>query len=167
MVIIITVTPEESAHTVLRIEFVLNERQFMKFSPTKTLILVILALAMAIVPCAGGQKPEPGAAVPKYVPATETTFKGTVLEVVDRQCPVSGGLGSHLIVKLADGKTIEVHLATTKYVKRFDLVFNKGDRVEVVGAEVQFEGKETIFAREVTRGTETFVFRDKHGAPTW
>jgi len=26
----------------------------------------------------------------------------------DRECPVSGGMGSHLILKLLDGKTIEV-----------------------------------------------------------
>jgi len=29
--------------------------------------------------------------------------------------------------------------------------------------KVQFEGVETIFAREVTRGSETFIFRDKDG----
>jgi hypothetical protein len=35
------------------------------------------------------------------------------------------------------------------------------------GTKVQFEGVETIFAREVTRGSETFVFRDKDGMPIW
>jgi hypothetical protein len=63
--------------------------------------------------------------------------------------------------------TIEVHLASTKFVKAYDLVFNKGDEVTVVGTKVQFEGVETIFAREVTRGSETFVFRDKDGTPIW
>lgn len=139
----------------------------MKSSFTIAFILVALALSMAIVPAAAGQKQEPGVSVPKYDPAHEATFEGTIVEVVDRQCPVSGGLGSHLILKLADARTIEVHLATTKFVKRFDLVFNKGDKVGVVGMEVQFEGKQTIFAREVTRGSETFVFRDKRGSPIW
>ena len=116
--------------------------------------------------CSGAEA-EAGVAVPKYDRAAEATFKGTVEEVRDRQCPVSGGMGSHLILKLSTGNTIEVHLATTKFVKTYDLVFNKGDVVTVVGMKVQFEGVETIFAREVTRGSETFLFRDKDGTPIW
>jgi len=137
----------------------------MKTWPAVLLVVVAFAL-MAAVPASAAQKPE-SVTVPKYNPAAEATFKGTVEDTIDRQCPMSGGLGAHLILKMADGNTIEVHLATTKFVKSFDLVFNKGDKVEVTGTKIQFEGKETIFAREVTRGAETFVFRDKSGAPVW
>jgi hypothetical protein len=139
----------------------------MKISRIIILILTVVALVLTITPVAAGQKSEPGVAVPKYDPAAEATFKGTVEEVRDRQCPMSDGLGSHLILKLSVNKTIEVHLATTKFVKTYGLVFNKGDVVTVVGTKVQFEGVETIFAREVTRGSETFVFRDKDGTPIW
>jgi hypothetical protein len=139
----------------------------MKISRIIILILTVVALVLTITPVAAGQKSEPGVAVPKYDPAAEATFKGTVEEVRDRQCPMSGGMGSHLILKLSVNKTIEVHLATTKFVKTYGLVFNKGDVVTVVGTKVQFEGVETIFAREVTRGSETFVFRDKDGTPIW
>ena len=58
-------------------------------------------------------------------------------------------------------------LAATRFVKSYGLVLNKGDQVEVVGTKVQFEGQDTIFAREVTRGTETFAFRDKTGTPIY
>jgi len=139
----------------------------MKTSHIIILILAVVALALVITPAAAGQKSGPGVAVPKYDPAAEATFKGTVEEVRDRQCPVSGGMGSHLILRLSESQTIEVHLATTKFVKAYDLVFSKGDVVTVVGTKVQFEGVETIFAREVTRGSETFVFRDKDGKPVW
>jgi hypothetical protein len=139
----------------------------MKTSRIIILVLTVVALVLTIVPAVAGQKSEPGVAVPKYDPAAEATFKGTVEEVRDRQCPVSGGMGSHLILRLSAGKTIEVHLATTKFVKTYDLVFNKGDVVTVVGSKVEFEGVETIFAREITRGSETFVFRDKDGKPIW
>lgn len=47
------------------------------------------------------------------------------------------------------------------------MLFKKGDAVEVTGVKVQFEGVETIFAREVTRDGATFVFRDKAGSPVW
>jgi DNA/RNA endonuclease YhcR with UshA esterase domain len=136
----------------------------MRFRFAIPLILMTIA-SMAAIPAVAGQKPDSG--VPKYDTAAEATFKGTVVDVIDRQCPMSGGLGSHLMLKQADGSTIEVHLATTKFVKSFDLVFNKGDKIEVVGVKVNFEGKETIFAREVDRGSETFVFRDKNGVPIW
>jgi hypothetical protein len=139
----------------------------MKTSRIIILILTVLALVLIITPAAAGQKSGPSVAVPKYDPAAEATFKGTVEEVRDRQCPVSGGMGSHLILRLSPSQTIEVHLASTKFVKAYDLVFNKGDVVTVVGTKVQFEGVETIFAREVTRGDETFVFRDKDGKPVW
>jgi hypothetical protein len=139
----------------------------MKTSRIINLILAVVALILIVTPAAAAQKSGSSAAVPKYDRAAEATFKGTVEEVKDRQCPVSGGMGSHIILRLSPSETIEVHLATTKFVKTYDLVFNKGDVVSLVGTKVQFEGVETIFAREVTRGSETFVFRDKDGTPIW
>ena len=76
-------------------------------------------------------------------------------------------MGAHVVLKMADGKAIEVHLATTKFVKSYELAFSKGDQLEVTGTKVKFEGVDTIFAREVKRGGDTFVFRDKDGKPIW
>jgi DNA/RNA endonuclease YhcR with UshA esterase domain len=106
-------------------------------------------------------------AVPKYDSSAEAVFKGTVDEVRDRECPVSRGMGAHIILKTGDGKTIEVHLATTKFVKSYELAFNKGDALEITGVKVKFENVDTIFAREIKRGNDTFVFRDKEGRPIW
>ena len=130
-----------------------------------TLILVTVFLTAA-VSRAAAQKTG-SATVPSYDPASEATFKGIVTDVFERQCPMSGGVGSHLNLKLEDSKTIEVHLAATRFLKSFDVAFSKGDKVEVVGVKVQFEGKETIFARGVTPGSETFTFRSKDGRPIW
>ena len=55
----------------------------------------------------------------------------------------------------------------TKFVKSYELAFSKGDQLEVTGTKVKFEGVDTIFAREVKRGGDTFVFRDKDGKPIW
>ena len=127
---------------------------------------LILGLAAAMTPAWAAQA-APGAAVPKYNPATQAVFKGSVQEVKDRQCPVSGGMGAHLILKLEDGNTIEVHLAPTKFLKVYELVFAVGDQLEVTGSKVNFEGVDTIFAREIKRGNDTFAFRDKDGKPVW
>jgi hypothetical protein len=128
-------------------------------------VLLTLALLVIVTPAFAAEKGAQ-AGVPKYNPATEVTLKGTVDDVRDRQCPVSGGMGAHIILKTGD-KTIEVHLATTKFMKNYELVFAKGDQVEVTGSKVVFEGVETIFAREVKRGNDTFAFRDKDGNPVW
>jgi len=103
--------------------------------------------------------------VPKYDVATEATFKGVIDDVHDRQCPISGGMGAHFNLKLADGKIVEVHLATTKFVKNYEVAFNKGDAVEVIGSKVEFEGGDAILAREVKRGNDDFLFRDPQGKP--
>jgi len=133
---------------------------------TWRIIPIIFALIVATVPAFAEQKPANGS-VPKYDKTAEAVFKGTVDDVKDRQCPVSGGMGSHLMLKLTDGSTIEVHLALSKFVTQYDLVFHKGDVLEVTGVKVKFEGVDTIFARKVKRGEDEFLFRDNEGKPLW
>lgn len=123
---------------------------------------VIAALAATL---AFGQKPANNNA-PKYNVATEVTLKGVVQDVQEFQCPVSGGLGAHLLVKAQD-KTILVHLARSKFLKEYEFSFAKGDEVEVLGSKVKMGEEEVILAREITRGQNTFKFRDKKGNPLW
>jgi len=127
-------------------------------------VILVLALGVATVPLLA-QKPN--AVVPKYDVSTEKKFTGVVQEVTDHNCPISGGMGAHLLVKLSNGNLIEVHLATTKFVKNYELVFNKGDEVEITGSKVTFEGADAILAREVKRGNDVFLFRDPQGKPIW
>lgn len=137
---------------------------------TVVILIVFLVFIVAVTtgPGFAVQKPLSSADVPKYDLATEAIYKGSVEEVKDYVCPVSGGMGSHLILKLAEGKTIEVHLATTQFLKAYELlIFRSGDQVEVTGSKVKFQGINTIFAREIKRGNETVVLRDKEGKPAW
>jgi DNA/RNA endonuclease YhcR with UshA esterase domain len=109
----------------------------------------------------------PQAAAPKYDSSKESTFKGTITEVKDRECPVSHGMGSHFMLKLADGKTYEVHVAKTSFVKDLELVFKVGDEVEVTGVKLTFQDADAILAREIKLGNDLFTFRDKSGKPVW
>jgi hypothetical protein len=118
-------------------------------------------LALPVV-AQNNSKPKP----PKYNPAAEAVYKGTVVDLRDRECPVSGGMGAHIILNL-DGKEIEVHLATVSFTKMIEMDVKKGDSVEVTGWKTEFEGVETIFAREVRHGNEVYVFRSKDGTPAW
>ena len=60
-----------------------------------------------------------------------------------------------------------VHLATTEFTKMAELNLRKGDKIEVTGWKTEFEGVQTIFAREVRHGQDVYVFRDKDGVPAW
>ncbi len=131
------------------------------------IILIVVAVIAATAQSAAAQNRTASQVVPKYDVAAEATFKGTIVDVSDRICPVSGGLGSHFVLKLSDGQSIEVHVGATKFVNAYDLALHKGEQVEVVGAKVKFEGVDTIFVREVRRGNEVLVFRDKKGTPIW
>jgi hypothetical protein len=132
----------------------------------KTLqILGLVAIALTLV--CHTDAAQTASPVPKYNKSTEAVFKGVVQEVRDRQCPMSGGLGSHLLMRLTDGKVIEVHLSSTRFVHQYEVVFRPGDALEITGVKVTFEGVETIFARKIKRGTDEFVFRDADGKPIW
>lgn len=129
--------------------------------------VLLLALVALLIPYRAAAQKTSGPSAPKYDKSAEAVFKGTVDEVHDRQCPVSGGIGSHLELKQADGSVLEVHLALTKFVRQYELVFKKGDVVQVTGVKVKFEGVDTILARKIQRGDDEFLFRDNDGKPLW
>ncbi len=128
--------------------------------------LAVLVALLGCVAVAANQAPTNGK-TPKYDKSTEIKLKGTVVDVRDYSCPISGTMGAHLTLKVQDGSTIELHLAATKYVKSYEMVFNKGDEIEVIGSKVKLNDADTIMAREITRGQDSFVFRDENGKPVW
>jgi len=105
--------------------------------------------------------------VPKYNAAAEAVYKGTVDDLRERQCPVSGGMGAHIIMKLENGGMVEVHLATTNFTQMVEMSLKKRDAIEVTGWKTEFEAVQTIFARLVKHGNETYTFRAKDGTPAW
>jgi hypothetical protein len=129
------------------------------------LLLTTLAVAATLLLAPASVAAQ--AASPKYDPATEVTIQGKILSIHDRECPVSGTLGAHFMLEAVDGKVYEVHLAPAKFTKMFDMVFTPGEKVDVTGNALLFQGKDAILARQVRHGNETVTFRDKKGNPSW
>jgi hypothetical protein len=129
------------------------------------LLLLILIFGLATLSTVGQDIQKP--AVPKYNSAAEAVYQGTVDDVRDRQCPMSGGVGTHILMKLENGNTIEVHLATTEFTRMLEMNLRKGDPIGVTGWKTEFGGVQTIFAREVRYGNDTYIFRAKDGTPAW
>ncbi len=127
-------------------------------------ILAVGILVLLTVTMAWAQVP---ASAPKYDHGNEVTIRGVVQEVKDFQCPASGGMGAHLVVKTDKG-LVTVHLALSKFLSEYGFGFAKGDEVQIVGAKAKVgDDENAILARKIERGNQTFTFRDKNGKPLW
>jgi hypothetical protein len=101
-----------------------------------------------------------------YNPQTLETISGEVANV-DTITPIKGmSSGVHLMVK-TDKETISVHLGPAWYIQRQDMKIVPGDKVEITGSRITFQGKPAIIAAEVKKGTEILKLRDENGFPVW
>ena len=101
-----------------------------------------------------------------YDPKTVQTISGSVVSV-DTLTPMAGmGNGVHLLLK-ADKETISVHVGPVWYLENQDVKLEPGDRVQVRGSRITFQGKPAIIAVDVTKGDDTLRLRDESGFPLW
>lgn len=102
---------------------------------------------------------------PKYDPATEMKFKGTVEEL---KLPPKGSEKdvAHLTIK-AGTDTFDIYLCPKAFMDDMGVSFAKGDELALTGSKVKHGEAEEILAREVVKGTDTLVLRDEKGNPVW
>ncbi len=124
-------------------------------------VLFLMAVLAAVAFAQNNTADEP----PKYDVAKEVTIKGTVEEVKQVPNP-KGAMGIHLMVK-SGSDVLEVRLCPNSFLKEIDIAFNKGDELKVTGSKVRVGEKDVILAREIERGNNTIVLRDKQGVPVW
>ncbi|WP_136515496.1 DNA-binding protein [Geomonas edaphica] len=101
-----------------------------------------------------------------YDPAKVETVTGEVVKVEVVSARKGPGNGVHLQLKTDQG-TIPVHIGPAWFVERLDAKIEKGDRVEVKGARINFDGKPAIIAAEVKKGDAVLQLRDAAGVPVW
>lgn len=101
-----------------------------------------------------------------YDPAKVETVAGEVVDVDEVSMGKGLQKGIHLKLKTEQGM-IPVHLGPSWYLERQDTRIMAGDRVEVKGARVSFDGKPAIIAAEVKKGDEVLKLRDAAGVPVW
>ena len=124
-------------------------------------------MALAV---SSGQKDTAPAAEPRYDTATNVNVMMVVTDVKDvaEGSPLNG---LHLIVRPESAKgnseTTDVYLAPDDYLKDFGCHFTKGDRIQVKGSKVKYNGGPAVLAREVRREDTTLYLRDEHGVPYW
>jgi hypothetical protein len=113
----------------------------------------------------GGWGPE-GRYHGMYDPKTVETVTGEVVSV-DKITPLKGmQYGVHMMVK-TDRETISVHLGPGWFIENQDIRIEPGDKIEVMGSRIAFEGKPAIVAAEVRKGDQVLKLRDQDGFPAW
>jgi len=135
-----------------------------------TCVAAALCLIIGLVSASFAQ----GSGGRRYDPKTVETVSGEVIKVEHVQgkawAPPKGGRGGaygiHLILK-SDKEEIAVHLGPSWYLDKHGLTFAEGDRLEVRGSRITFDGKPAIIAAEVKKGDQSLKLRDADGAPVW
>lgn len=86
---------------------------------------------------------------------------------MEEMTPFKGmGRGVHLMLE-TDKESISVHLGPAWYVERQDTEITVGDKIEVKGSRIAYEGKPAIIAAEIRKGDEVLTLRDASGIPMW
>jgi hypothetical protein len=149
----------------------------MKKSVNAICLIGMLSLVLAVTAAwaqpgmglGGGQGRGWGAGDPygrMYNPKTVETLTGEVVSL-DKFTPGKRmSYGLHFTLK-TEKETIPVHLGPSWYVEKQAVTIAAGDKVEVTGSRVTYEGKPAIIAREVKKGGQVLKLRDAAGVPAW
>lgn len=129
-------------------------------------INIVVTLGALVLIVALSMLDPPRRTAPAYNAANEIKLTGTIENVAEFFCPISDDQGLHLTMKTDLGSTL-VHVAPARFLRQQDIRFEPGQKIDVVGARVKFEGKESILAREIARGSEVLLLRDHSGSPLW
>ena len=119
-----------------------------------------LLVSLAFFAVASKVEPEP-----KYDPGKMIDAQVIVTQVLDggENWPDS----IRLVARTDSDRRIQIYLGPVSFLKDFEIKFEKGDRIHVVGSEVEFGGGTIVLAREVTKDQATLYLRDRQGNPYW
>jgi hypothetical protein len=117
----------------------------------------------------GGQGRGWGAGDPynrMFNPKTVETLTGEVVSV-DKFTPNKRmSQGVHFTLK-TEKATIPVHMGPSWYMEKQAVIVAAGDKVEVTGSRITYQGKPAIIAAEVKKGDQVLKLRDAAGIPAW
>jgi hypothetical protein len=125
--------------------------------------VAVIAVVLLVFGVVSFQQPLSTQGAALYNPANEIVVKGTVSGAEDFTCPIAEHeVGSHLILDTVTGPVV-IHLAPARVMRSQQLAFTAGDKLDIVGSKFRFGGRDGIIAKEITRGSETYVLRDPEG----
>jgi hypothetical protein len=132
---------------------------------SRSAVVLVSLAGLAAAFAARSDKPVRLEQEPRYDQSAVIDVMALVMDV--RDTGGSGPLsGLHLLVK-TERETLDVYLAPDAFLTQFGITFAKGDRVEIAGSKIKFEGRTVVLARDVRKGDGTIYLRDRKGEPNW
>jgi hypothetical protein len=123
--------------------------------------IAVIAVLLLIVGVSFHHPSASGSAL--YNPANEVMVTGTVVETREFACPVNDGeMGSHVMLQTGSG-LVTVHLAPGRIIRSQKISFRPGDTLSVLGSKSRVTGNNDLIAREIMRGNETYILRNREG----
>jgi hypothetical protein len=130
----------------------------------KTGAVCLILLGMCGLAAAQTQHASAKTPALKYDLKAEKKLKGTVQEMKMEGQGRSALM--HLVLK-SGTDTVNVYLCPERFIKDMGIELKPGDEVEIIGSPVLDNGVSVILAREIDKGTDTYVLRDEKGVPVW
>lgn len=129
-------------------------------------LTAVCLMLLVCCPVGAAQAQHASAKAPalKYDLKAEKKVKGVVQEI--KQVGQGHSALTHLVVKNDTG-TFDVYLCPQQFIKDMGIELKSGDEVEIIGSPVLDNGVSVILARELDKGTDTYVLRDDKGVPVW
>jgi hypothetical protein len=126
-----------------------------------------LGVAVSLLLCvaAGNAQKTADTGAPKYDPQTEMKTKG-VVEEINVLTVGSRKDFTELVLKNGDDK-LHIYVCPKPFQDEMGITFTKGDEIAVTGSKVKQDSSDVILAREMTKGSDTLMFRDDKGKPVW
>jgi hypothetical protein len=132
-------------------------------------ILVLVLAAMAWAQPGMGQGRGWGAGDPSgrmYNPQTVETLSGEVVRVDQVPSGKRMASGVHFTLK-TEKEMLPVHLGPSWYMEKQGLTVAAGDKVEVTGSRIMYQGQPAVIAQEVKKGGQVLKLRNAAGVPAW
>ena len=150
-------------------------QQFGRTVPMRVISLSVAAVVFSLGLLVSVSLAQRGAGDPQGVAREPTkpkvvSLSGKVLEVKTEPCKMTTGrstLGTHLIMKTADEKTLNIHLGSAEAVKSVAKELLAGTEVKVEAFRTKKMEKNQYVARSLTIGDRTMELRDKNLRPNW
>ena len=132
--------------------------------PARLCAACLLLLALCSLALAQTQHATAKTSALKYDLKAEKKLKGVVQEMKE----VGEGRSALMHLVLKNGTdTVNVYLCPHSFIKDMGIELKPGDEVEIIGSPVLDNGVSVILAREIDKGTDSYVLRDDKGVPVW
>lgn len=100
-----------------------------------------------------------------YNRGTETTLDGTIEDIRVYSRPGAEAT-THATLRTQDG-AMTVLLGPLQFINERGVALQDGDRVRVTGSRVEFEGQDTLIARQIVKDGNSVLMRNEAGQPLW